>query len=410
MKDLLLTGCGSLWHPSTEQDYQLERLAGDCLLARQGRVEWIGDSHDEPARRARDEGVPALDAGGALVLPGFVDSHTHPVFFADRAGEYELRNAGRSYLEIQQAGGGILSSRRSLLAADPPELKERVRARLRRFLQLGTTTIEAKSGYGLTVEHELLSLSILKELAREEPIGIHPTLLAAHSVPPEHRENRAEWFRLIREELLPVVVRAGLAEALDAFCEPGVISVEETEALMRAGQELGLQVHLHADQLAAGGAGGRLAARLGARSADHLEQLDEEGLRAMVRAGVVFGLLPGSTFFLGQHDYAPARRIIAAGGRIALATDFNPGSSHIQSMPFILTLATCQLKLTAREALWAATRGGALSLGQENRVGGLKPGYQADLALWPFENLEQLPYTAGDNRPTAVFRGGERVA
>lgn len=409
MKDLLLHGIGSLWHPLPERPYELERVAGDCLLARQGRVEWIGDAREEPARRARAEGLPSFDAQGALLLPGFVDSHTHPVFFADRAHEYELRNAGRSYLEIQQAGGGILSSRRSLLEADPRELKERVRARLRRFLQLGTTTIEAKSGYGLTVEHELLSLSILKELAAEEPISIHPTLLAAHSVPPEFRERRGEWFRLIREEILPVVVREGLAEALDAFCEPGVISLEETEDLMRAGLELGLGVRLHADQLEAGG-GGRLAARLGARSADHLEQLDEEGLRAMVEAGTCFGLLPGSTFFLGQRSYAPARRIVEAGGRIALATDFNPGSSHIQSMPFILTLATCQLRLSAAEAIWAATMGGALSLGVSRRVGGLRPGWQADLALWPIERLEQLPYAVGDNRPLAVFRSAGRVA
>jgi imidazolonepropionase len=206
-----------------------------------------------------------------------------------------------------------------------------------------------------------------------------------------------------------VVVRQGLAEALDAFCEPGVISLEETEALMRAGQELGLAVHLHADQLEAGG-GGALAARLGARSADHLERLDEAGLQAMVRAGTIFGLLPGSTFFLGQRDYAPARRIIEAGGRIALATDYNPGSSHVQSMPFILSLATCQLKMSAAEALWSATMGGALSLGLGARVGGLRPGWQADLALWPFESLEQLPYTLGDNRPLAVFRAGARVS
>jgi imidazolonepropionase len=409
VSDLLLVNCGSLWHPSAERAYHVERLEGDCLLARQGRVEWIGPAADDVVLQARRDGVPEADAKGALVLPGFVDSHTHPVFFADRALEYEQRNAGRSYLEIQQAGGGILSSRRSLMAADPRELKERVRARLRRFLHLGTTTIEAKSGYGLTVEHELLSLSILRELSLEEPIGIHPTLLAAHSVPPEYREHREEWFRLIREEILPVVVRQGLAEALDAFCEPGVISLEETEALMRAGQELGLAVHLHADQLEAGG-GGALAARLGARSADHLERLDEAGLQAMVRAGTIFGLLPGSTFFLGQRDYAPARRIIEAGGRIALATDYNPGSSHVQSMPFILSLATCQLKMSAAEALWSATMGGALSLGLGARVGGLRPGWQADLALWPFESLEQLPYTLGDNRPLAVFRAGARVS
>lgn len=406
--DLLLSGCGPILSPHPEIPYRMERLPGDCLLARGGRVAWTGGAAEPEARAARADGTPCLEAEGALVLPGFVDSHTHPVFFDGRAGEYEQRNAGRGYLEIQQAGGGILASRRGLLAADPAALKERVRARLRRFLKLGTTTIEAKSGYGLTVEHELLSLSILRELALEEPIGLHATLLAAHSVPPEYRENRAEWFRLIREEIIPVVVKGGLAEFIDAFCEPGVISLEETEDLMRAGQAVGLRVRLHVEQLERGG-GARLAARLGALSADHLERVDDEGVAALVRAGVIFGLLPGSTFFLGQRDYAPARRIIEAGGLIALATDFNPGSSHIQSMPFILTLATCQLRMTAQEALWSATRGGALALGLDARVGGLRPGMAADFCLWPFTSLEELPYTAGDNRPLAVVRQGRRL-
>jgi len=343
-----------------------------------------------------------------MLLPGFVDSHTHPVFFAHRAQEYELRNAGRSYMEIQAAGGGILSSRRRLMEADPAQLKERVRARLRRFLTLGTTTVEAKSGYGLSVEHELLSLGILRELAREEVIDIHPTLLAAHSVPPEYRENRGEWFRLIREEILPVVVRQGLAEAVDAFCEPGVVSVEETEELFRAARENGLALRVHADQIRRGG-GSLLAARLGALSADHLEQVNEEDIQALVHAGCVFGLLPGSTFFLGLDDWAPARGIIAAGGRIALATDFNPGSSHIQSMPFILTLATCRLKMTASEALWSATMGGAQALGQGARVGCLRPGWQGDICLWPFATVEELPYHAGDNRPLRVVKRGRVI-
>ncbi|MDP2361110.1 MAG: imidazolonepropionase [bacterium] len=407
--DLLVERCGPVWSPDPHIPYRMEELPGDCIVVRRGRVAWTGGSAAPEVLRARQEGMATLDAAGAMVLPGFVDSHTHPVFFEHRAAEYELRNAGRSYLEIQEAGGGILGSRRSLMAADPAGLKERVRARLRRFLALGTTTIEAKSGYGLSVEHELLSLSILRELAAEEPIGIHPTLLAAHGVPPEHRADRGEWFRLIREEILPVVAREGLAEALDAFCEPGVLSVEETEDLMRAGQELGLAVRLHAEQIGHGG-GARLAARLGALSADHLEQVDEADIAALAAAGTVFGLLPGSTFFLGQREYAPARRIIAAGGRIALATDYNPGSSHIQSMPFILTLATCQLKMTAAEAIWSATMGGAVSLGRGDRLGCLRPGWTADLCLWPFSALEELPYTVGDNRPLRVVRQGVVLA
>jgi imidazolonepropionase len=406
--DLLLTGCGAIWSADPARPYHLEHLPGDCLLARGGRVAWTGEAGAPEASAVLADGTPVLEAHGALVLPGFVDSHTHPVFFDHRAAEYEQRNAGHGYLEIQRAGGGILASRRSLQAADPAALKERVRARLRRFLELGTTTIEAKSGYGLSVEHELLSLGLLRELAAEEAIGIHPTLLAAHGVPPEYAENRAEWFRLIREEILPVAVKGGLAEFIDAFCEPGVISLEETEQLMRAGQAVGLGVRLHAEQLEHGG-GARLAARLGALSADHLERVDDGDIAALATAGTVFALLPGSTFFLGQRDYAPARRIIAAGGRIALCTDFNPGSSHIQSMPFILSLATCQLKMTAAEALWAATMGGALALGQGDRLGCLRPGWQADFCLWPFGAPEELPYTVGDNRPLRVVRRGRVV-
>jgi imidazolonepropionase len=405
VKDLLLEHCGPIVSPHPHEAYRLEILPGDTMVVRQGKVSWVGHASAPEARAARAGQLPTLDAVGAMVLPGFVDSHTHPVFFEHRAGEYEMRNAGRPYLEIQAAGGGILSSRRSLMEADPAELKERVRQRLRRFLELGTTTIEAKSGYGLSVEHELLSLGILRELAAEEALDIHPTLLAAHSVPPEFKENRAEWFRLIREEILPVVVRHGLAEAMDAFCEPGVISVEETEDLFRAAKASGLALRLHADQIRHGG-GALLAARMCALSADHLEQATDEDIQALVRAGCSFGLLPGCTYFLGLDDWPPARRIIQAGGRIALATDFNPGSSHLQSMPFVLSLATCRLKMTAEEALWSATMGGAISLGQGSRVACLRPGWQADFCLWPFREVEELPYHAGDNRPLRVVKCG----
>jgi imidazolonepropionase len=402
--DLLLVNCGPIWTPSAEHDHRMQRLEGDALLIRGGRIEAHGS-----AAALRGGGLPETDARGALVLPGFVDSHTHPVFFETREEEYELRNAGRSYLEIQQAGGGIFNSRRRLMEADPAELKQRVRARLRRFLALGTTTIEAKSGYGLTVEHELLSLRILAELAAGEPLGLHATLLAAHSVPPEYAGDRGEWFRQIEEEILPVVAAEGLAEFIDAFCEPGVISLDESRRVLEAGRRFGLRGKLHADQLEAGG-GGALAAECGALSADHLECIDEAGLQAMVAAGTIFALLPGSTYFLGQEHWAPARRILAAGGRIALCSDYNPGSSHIQSMPFILSLATCRLKMSAEEAIWAATRGGALALGRDGELGQLAPGRAADLCLWPFRNLAQLPYTCGDNRPLLVFKEGRPVA
>lgn len=409
--NLILENCGPIWTPDRERDHALKRLDGDTVVIRDGRVAAVGAAArlgGELADTAR-AGAERIDARGALLLPGFVDSHTHPVFFATREDEYEMRNAGRSYLEIQQAGGGIFNSRRKLMEAGRDELKARVKARLERFLALGTTTIEAKSGYGLTVEHELLSLRLLKELATEVPLQTHATLLAAHAVPPEHREDREGWFRAIEEEILPAVAGEGLAEFIDAFCEPGVITPDETRRVFAAGARHGLKGRLHADQLENGG-GGALAAELGALSADHLERIDEAGIQAMVRAGTVFSLLPGATFFLGLQDYAPARRMIEAGGRLALCTDYNPGSSHIQSMPFILTLATCRMKLGAPEAIWAATRGGALSLGRGDEVGSLEPGWQADICLWPFASPAGLPYACGDNRPELVIKRGRPVA
>lgn len=404
--ELILVNCGSIWTPDRARDHALRRLPGDGVAVENGRVAAVGDGAE--LRSASPE-ARVIDAEGAMALPGFVDSHTHPVFFATREDEYEMRNAGRSYLEIQQAGGGIFSSRRKLMEADPAELKARVKARLERFLELGTTTIEAKSGYGLTVEHELLSLRLLKELAAEVPLGIHATLLAAHGVPPEHRDDREGWFRAIEEEILPVVEAEGLAEFVDAFCEPGVITPGETRRVFAAGARHGLRGRLHADQLEGGG-GGALAAELGALSADHLERIDDGGIRAMVRAGTVSALLPGATFFLGLKEYAPARRILEAGGRIALCTDYNPGSSHLQSMPFVLTLATCQLKMSAAEAIWAATRGGALALDRAGEIGSLEPGWRADLCLWPFESPAGLPYACGDNRPLLVLKDGRPVA
>jgi imidazolonepropionase len=403
----ILGNIGSMWNPRPDRPYQLEELSGDTMLIREGRIAWTGERSQLPASLNCD--AEELDCQQAMLLPGFVDAHTHPVFYAQRADEYEMRNQGRSYLEIQQAGGGILSSRRSLMDADPEDLKARVKERLKHFLRLGTTRIEAKSGYGLSVTHELLSLRILKELKEELPLSIHPTLLAAHSIPPEYRDRREEWFERIENEILPVVKAEGLAEFADAFCEPKVITLEETRRVMQAAQRAGLGIHLHADQIEACG-GGALAAELGALSADHLEQIDEAGIRAMVRAGTVFSLLPGSTYFLGMDDYAPARRIIEAGGHIALCTDYNPGSSHTQSMPFILSLATCRMKMTAREAIWAATAGGARALGLGHAEGSLERGAPADLALWPFAVPEELPYTLGDNRPLEVLVAGQTVA
>jgi imidazolonepropionase len=391
--------CARIFSPSPVDNYHLREIRANTIHLENGRISGFSNTIDVP------DTSESLDAKGALVLPGFVDSHTHPVFFENRANEYEMRNAGRSYLEIQQAGGGILSSRRSLQGAEYEDLKTRVKQRLLKFMALGTTTIEAKSGYGLSIKHELLSLELLKELQQELALNVYSTLLAAHSVPPEFSANRDIWFNQIVDEIIPLVKEHSLAEFIDAFCEPSVITFAETRKVLTAGLAAGLKIKLHADQIEAAG-GAQLAAGLGALSVDHLEQIDTSGIDAMIKAGSIFGLLPGSVYFLGLEKYAPAREIISRGGKIALCTDYNPGSSHIQSMPFILSLATSQMKMSAEEAIWSATMGGAMALGIEEIVGSLEVGYKADICLWPFNELCEMPYHAGDNRPQQVIVNG----
>jgi len=358
--------------------------------------------------QAAPSGAEMMDAAGCLVTPGLVDSHTHPAFAEERATEFEMRCAGQTYQEIAAAGGGIRSSVRALRALSEDELVKRMLPRLDRFLQYGVTTIEAKSGYGLSTEHELKQLRAIKRCHDQHPLDLVPTLLAAHEVPDEFRSNRKKYLDIVINETIPAVAEKGLAKFCDVFCEEGVFSIEESRRVLEAGKKFGLKPKIHADQLSGGG-GAELAAEVGAVSAEHLDYISERGIERMVEAGVVFTLLPGSVIFLGLNRYPPARRILEKGGALALATDFNPGSSPTQNLPLMMTLAGSFCRLSPREALWAATRGGARALCMEEQIGSLRPGGQADLVVWNCPDERFIPYYFGMNLVQQVYKLGRRV-
>jgi imidazolonepropionase len=337
-----------------------------------------------------------------------VDAHTHLVFAGDRVQEFEQRARGLSYEEIARRGGGIRTTVRHTRAASEEELLELARHRLRWFLAHGTTTLEVKSGYGLSRQEEVKLLRVIRRLRQEGPLEIVPTLLAAHVVPEEYEADRSAYLRMIVEELLPEVAREGLAEYHDVFCDVGAFTVEEARILMEAARAHGLKLRVHAEQLAHTGAA-RLAAEFRARTADHLEHVAEADIAALAEAGVMAVLLPGACFHLGHRTYPPARRLIEAGVPIVLATDFNPGTSPTPSMPMILALACTQMGMTPAEAITAATINAAYSLDRGHRVGSLEIGKQADLILCEASDYRHLPYFFGVNLVRAVFKRGRLV-
>ncbi|MCF7797751.1 MAG: imidazolonepropionase [Lentisphaeria bacterium] len=349
-----------------------------------------------------------LNAEGRFVSPGFVDSHTHPAFAATRELEFELRGQGKSYQEIAAAGGGIRNSVKTLREIPEARLSDLISERFNQFLDYGTTTLEAKSGYGLSLDAELKSLRAITSAAQQVPVSVQRTFLGAHEFPDEYRENRADYVRLLTEQMIPAVVEAGLAEYCDVFCEAGVYTPSETREIARAAQHSGLAVRLHADEFVSTG-GAELAVELGALSADHLMAISDDGIQALAQSDVVATLLPGTTFFLGQNQWAPARRLLDAGAIIALATDFNPGSNMTLAMPFILTLAVIYLHLTPLEAWQAATFGGAKALGLSQETGSLQPGFQADCVIWNCDNYRQVPYFYAMNLVHSVVKSGQRV-
>jgi imidazolonepropionase len=349
-----------------------------------------------------------IDGSGKTLLPGFVDCHTHPVFWKTREDEFIMRTQGKSYEEIAAAGGGIRNSVRQFRKASKEEIKIKTRERIDLFLQYGTTTIEAKSGYGLSVDDELKSLEIIKELNDEQPLDLVPTFLGAHEIPDEYQNNRKQYIELIKTQMIPNVVDQKLAVFCDVFCERGVFTVAESRQILEAAKVHDLKIRIHADELSAFG-GAELAAQLKAVSADHLVRASEAGILAMANAGVIPVLLPGTTFFLGKDEYAPARKMIDAGCEIAVATDFNPGSSATQNIQLMWTIGALKLKLSPAELLWATTLTAAKSLDLNDQIGSIEIGKKADLVLLDIPNLNYLPYHYGINHTVMTLKNGNVV-
>lgn len=386
-------------------------LRDGALLIRDGVIAAVGT-------QAEVEGVPEaraaekLDVGGRVVLPGFVDSHTHLIHAASRAEEYELKIAGASYEEIARKGGGILNSVKKLRAASSEALKKRAHAALREFAAHGTTTIEAKSGYGLEAANELRTLRLHKELAAEQPLEIVSTFLGGHVVPADYRgkSNGAEHYvTLLVDNLIPEVAKEKLAEFCDVFCDRGAFSVQQAKKILEAGTRHGLIPRIHAEQLSRTGAT-QAAVKLGAASCDHLERVNAADIRALAKSHTVATLLPGCDFHLGLKQYAPARALLDGGAIVALATDYNPGTSPTVSMPMILSLACTQLRMTPAEAISAATINAAYSLRRENRVGSLEVGKQADVAIFNVEDYREIPYYFGVNKCWMTIKKGQIIS
>ncbi|HXY23085.1 MAG TPA: imidazolonepropionase [Candidatus Acidoferrum sp.] len=381
-----------------------------ALLVRDGVIAAVGT-------RAQVEALPEarvaekLDLGGRVALPGFVDSHTHLIHAASRAEEYELKIAGASYEEIARKGGGILNSVKKLRAATAEELKKRAKAALRQFAAYGTTTIEAKSGYGLDVASELKILKLHKELATEQPLEIASTFLGAHVVPEEYRKKKdgaERYIKMMEENLLPEIAQKRLAEFCDVFCDRGAFNVAQAKRVLQAGRQWGLEPRMHAEQLSHTGAA-QLGILLRAASCDHLEQLNKKDVRAFGKSETVATLLPGCDFHLGLKKYAPARELIEAGAIVALATDYNPGTSPTLSMPMILSLACTQLRMTPAETIAAATINGAYALGREKRVGSLEVNKQADVAVFEVADYREIPYYFGVNHCWMTLKRGRVI-
>ena len=356
-------------------------------------------------RRAMPAAGRIIDGRGRSLIPGFVDPHTHVVFAGDRRGELRRRLAGATYAEIAAEGGGILSTVRATRAASEAELVDQTGRRLAEMLAAGTTTAEAKSGYGLETDAELRMLGAIAQLNESQPVTLVPTFMPAHEVPPEYRGRQADYVRLIIDEMIPQA--AGRAEWCDVFCDRGFFTPEESIAILEAGRSAGLKPRIHADELAASG-GAAVAAHVGARSADHLVQVTPDGIAALANAGVVATLLPAAAFYLKLGRFAPARDLIAAGVPVAIATDVNPGGGFSPSMPFVMTLACFAMGLTFEEALVAATLNAAYSLDRQDSAGSLEPGKPFDAVLIDGPAINLLRANAAPI--AAVFKRGNLVA
>jgi imidazolonepropionase len=379
------------------------------LAARRGKIVWVGPTADLLTSVRPMAFCKLIDAYGKTVMPGLVDPHTHLVFAGSRENEFAMRIQEKTYLEIAAAGGGINATVAATRQASKAELTFAARRSLNRMLPLGTTTVEAKSGYGLDLETEIKMLEVIQGLNQDDPITVIPTFMGAHEIPPEFRQHPEAYVDLIITRMIPAVAERKLARFCDVFCETGVFSVAQTERIFRAAQAAGMETRVHADEFTDLG-GAAMAARMKARTADHLLYANDDGIRAMAQAGVIAVLLPGTAYFLHMQRYARARDMIAAGVPVALATDFNPGSCMTESMPLVMNMACTQMRMLPAEAITAATINAAWAIGEQDRIGTLEVGKQADLLVLDAPNHEHLCYHFGVNLVERVVKDGKVVA
>ena len=394
-KSIILKNIGCLVTANADGVASFENTS---ILIENGKIAAIGERQSENA----------IDCGGKMVTCGFVDSHTHPVFLDNRDEEYAMRLAGVTYEKIAEKGGGIVSSVEGVRNASEDELIDKVSQRMDRFIAGGTTTIEAKSGYGLDTESELKSLSVINKVHKSHAIDLIPTFMGGHAFPQEYSDDHDGYVNLICNEMIPAVAAQGIAVFNDVFCEEGYFTVAQSKRILETGKKYGLKPRLHADEFVESGAS-ELAGEVGAISADHLMAVSADGINALVENNVISTLLPGTTFFLGKSTYAPARELINSGMTLSLATDFNPGSCYIQSMPFIMTLACMHLGMTVEESFQAATYHGAKALELEEKIGSIEVGKSADLIIWGISSLLDIPYYVSNHPIRYVMKNGEIV-
>ncbi len=403
MEQLLVTNIGMLVTPkghaaqcgAAQGDVEILRDA--WVLIQDGIIAQVGTGEAPAAEKI-------LDAQGKLVTPGLVDAHTHLIFGGWRQNELGMKLHGKTYLEIQNAGGGIQSSTNATRSATEEELTQKAAKALDEMMHFGTTTVEAKSGYGLATEHELKALQVIQNLNERHPLDIVPTFMGAHLVPKEYKQNREEYIRLVCEEMMPLVAKQGIAKYCDVFCEADTFTVEESRQVLEAGLKYGLTPKIHADEIEAIG-GSQLAGEIGAISAEHLIVCPPEGIEALAKGGVIACLLPATSFNLGA-TFAPARDMVNAGVPVAMATDFNPGSCPCLNLQFVINLGCLKYRLTPEEVLTAVTLNAAAAIGMAEKVGSLEPGKQGDLVIWDAPDLDYICYRLGSNLVQTVVKKG----
>ena len=394
--------------PSSKEESGLGIIRKGAITVKEGKIFWIGKTEELPKEFGLGKDGQEIDATGKVVMPGLIDSHTHLIFAGSREKEFEQRIQGLSYLEIAERGGGILSTVEATRKASFDELLSLGKKRLDRMLSKGVTTIEAKSGYGLSLQDEMKILKVMKALQEVHPIEIVPTFLGAHTIPREFRDARTRYIDLLTEEMIPRVAQERLAEFCDVFCEEKAFTLEESKKILETGKGYGLKPKIHADQLSPGG-GAELAAEVGAFSADHLEYVSQTGIERMAEKGVTAVLLPGASFFLSMKKFPPAREMIEKGVYVSLATDLNPGSSMTESLPLMMTMGCTMYKMIPKEVIQATTIHAARSMGRENEIGSLEVGKQADILLLAIPNYRYLPYHFGVDHVEVVIKKGKIV-